>query len=594
MGHFGDAVGREEDEVWNNGEDWLFTGSAPIHEILPVHAIADGLVIYNGSGYGNTVVLAHNLPGGLIFSIYSLLKERLPCSVGTAVHRGNVIGQIQGSESRRPYLHFGIGKADLIKVDAESGEFRVPAVWFEECRKNQVHQLFYEPTNFILNVAGAYKWDFNVNGNDEGWDVKSDGGHEARIKDGTYSVKPAPGHFQMFSYPLKVETASFDSVFITMKSSAQGGAGEAYFKTDEKPVYSEKRVVPFDIEHDGAFHDYRVYMAHHPEWKGTINGIRLDFRDVVTGETSTMDFDEIRLGRAHLSKVPDTGQMICYDNNRDITCPSPNEPFYGQDALYVINPPDYEVKTSDGDEVIIDHVTGLMWQRHHDETKRTWQEAVEHCETLGLAGYSGWRLPTKKELQSIGNFTGAGSADDMTRFPDLQRSEACYWSASTRAFLASSAWAVCLSKNSVRFDVKSDRHYVRAVRGRPLEFCDFRDNGDGTVTDITTGLTWQQGEVQFMTWENALMYCEDLDLGGYKDWRLPNIRELSSLVNDLIRNPSIETAYFPGCRPSTYWSSTTYSRFPDFAWYVQFVDGGVQSGGHKTRQYSVRAVRGGE
>ena len=137
MGHFGDAVGREEDEVWNNGEDWLFTGSAPIHEILPVHAIADGLVIYNGSGYGNTVVLAHNLPGGLIFSIYSLLKERLPCSVGTAVHRGNVIGQIRGSESRRPYLHFGIGKADLIKVDAESGEFRVPAVWFEEWRKNR-------------------------------------------------------------------------------------------------------------------------------------------------------------------------------------------------------------------------------------------------------------------------------------------------------------------------------------------------------------------------------------------------------------------------------------------------------------------------
>lgn len=594
FGPSGDAAGGADEEIWNNGEDWRFIGSAPVPEALSVHAVADGLVIYNGPGFGETIVLAHRIPGDLVFSIYSNLKEKSPCLAGTAVHRGNIIGKIQGPESKRAHLHFGIGKADLIEVDAGSGEFKVPAVWVEEWRQEQVRELFYEPTNFILNIAGAYKWDFNVNGNSRGWDVKSDGEPVSHIKDGTYAIVPACRHFQLVSYPLKVKTASFDSVFITIKSSAEGGAGRAYFKTDEKPVYSESRVVPFQIEHDGAFHEYRVYMADHPDWRGAVIGIRLDFFDVLAGEAARLDLDQIRLGRAYLSKVPDTAQSKCYDNTREIICPGPNEPFYGQDAHYEIHPPGYEVATIDGHEVILDQVTGLMWLRRDDETKRTWQEAVEYCEHLDLAGYSDWRLPTKKELQSIGNFGHADSADDMAHFPDLHEPEACYWSASTRAFLALSAWTVCPWNSEVRFDIKSDGHPVRAVRGRPLEFGDFRDNGDGTVTDIATGLMWQQAEDRPMTWETALAYCQDLDLGGYDDWRLPDIRELSGLVDDLRRNPSIDTAYFPGCRPANYWSGTSYARYPDFAWYVRFADGRVQQGGQKGRQYYVRAVRGGE
>jgi hypothetical protein len=141
---------------------------------------------------------------------------------------------------------------------------------------------------------------------------------------------------------------------------------------------------------------------------------------------------------------------------------------------------------------------------------------------------------------------------------------------------------------------KSDPNYVRAVRDRPLEFGHFKNNGDGTVTDITTGLMWQQREAKAMTWEKALAYCESLDLSGYSDWRLPNIRELLSLVDDSRDDPSIDTGYFPGCRPSIYWSSTTHALYPGFAWHIEFNDGQVRGGGHKGRRHYIRAVRGGE
>jgi len=74
---------------------------------------------------------------------------------------------------------------------------------------------------------------------------------------------------------------------------------------------------------------------------------------------------------------------------------------------------------------------------------------------------------------------------------------------------------------------------------------DFTDNGDGTVTDNNTGLTWQQAEGGSMNWEDALIYCEDLSLAGYTDWRLTNIKELESIIDDNIYDPAIDTNFFP-------------------------------------------------
>ena len=122
---------------------------------------------------------------------------------------------------------------------------------------------------------------------------------------------------------------------------------------------------------------------------------------------------------------------------------------------------------------------------------------------------------------------------------------------------------------------------------------DFTDNGDGTVTDSNTGLMWQQAEAVSMNWEAAITYCEDLSLAEYSDWRLPNVKELRSIVDDRLYNPAIDTNYFPGALASSYWSSTTYAYSSSNAWIVYFYNGIVYYFS-KTDGYFVRCVRGGQ
>ena len=121
------------------------------------------------------------------------------------------------------------------------------------------------------------------------------------------------------------------------------------------------------------------------------------------------------------------------------------------------------------------------------------------------------------------------------------------------------------------------------------------DNGNGTVTDSGTLLMWQQGEGGAMTWEAALTYCEGLVLptSGYEDWRLPNHKELLSLVDDTSYNSSINIAKFPGVFSSYYWSSTTFAGSTSYAWYVYFGNG-YSSNDVKTNTDYARCVRGGQ
>lgn len=586
---------REDEGLFNNGEDWSLIGHRDEGKGLPIHAIADGLVVYSGWGYGNTIVLAHLIAGGPILSVYAHMNEKSPCVVGTVVRKGNIIGKIGGTGTRGAHLHYEIRKGPVIKVDAETGEMKVPATWFGAWTYDSVYENYYDPTDFLFNIMGKHKWEFNVNGSHEGWTAKNvktyDDGHTYRVRNGMLSVKPTSNTPQIISYPLRVEADRFDSVFIRMKVDTTDGYGKVYFSTDEEPEYSEDKALEFETINDGKFHEYTVFMADNKKWKGIIVGIRIDLLDTVIGERTEVNFDNIRFARAYLSRTPDTGQTKCYDDSREIVCTARDRSFYGQDAHYVINPPSYQVKSINGHEVVIDLITGLMWQRYDDGIRRTWKEAVYYCQDLGLAGYSDWRLPTKKELQTILNYGCFSPVLDTAIFPYPHSADDCYWSSTTRAFLALSAWKVCFWDSQVKMTVKSDENYVRAVRARELQFCQLKDNHDGTVTDIATGLTWQQKETKTMTWEEALAYCENLDLAGHEDWRLPNIRELSTLVDDSHHNPSVDATYFPGCRPSIYWSSTTNAVYPSFAWYVGFNDGQVQGSGHKDRRYHVRAVR---
>jgi len=117
--------------------------------------------------------------------------------------------------------------------------------------------------------------------------------------------------------------------------------------------------------------------------------------------------------------------------------------------------------------------------------------------------------------------------------------------------------------------------------GCPME-SRFVDNGDGTVSDNCTGLMWQKdtadtsgngsiGDEDLLIWREALMYCENLEFAGHSDWRLPNLRELQSIVNYGRFDPAIDPVF--GALSVWYWSSSSYAHRPDNAWLVDFLDG---------------------
>jgi Protein of unknown function (DUF1566)/Ser-Thr-rich glycosyl-phosphatidyl-inositol-anchored membrane family len=119
----------------------------------------------------------------------------------------------------------------------------------------------------------------------------------------------------------------------------------------------------------------------------------------------------------------------------------------------------------------------------------------------------------------------------------------------------------------------------------------FVDNGDGTVIDTDTGLMWQQADNGAgRTWRIALSTCEALELTGQTDWRLPDIRELQSIVDDRNYFPAIASVF--NTRMEPYWSATTDTQTPGNAWYVQFIRGFADNSS-KSDAYRVRCVRGG-
>ena len=139
------------------------------------------------------------------------------------------------------------------------------------------------------------------------------------------------------------------------------------------------------------------------------------------------------MGRVSAFELPDTGQATCYDGSgTPISCIGT-----GQDGEYLRNRMSY---TDNGDGTVTDNNTGLMWQQTDDGNTYNWYEAsgtdnttynpafLDVCGSLDLAGYSDWRLPTKRELMSIEDFSVAinsGPMIDTTAFPNGRAS--AYW-----------------------------------------------------------------------------------------------------------------------------------------------------------------------
>ena len=125
---------------------------------------------------------------------------------------------------------------------------------------------------------------------------------------------------------------------------------------------------------------------------------------------------------------------------------------------------------------------------------------------------------------------------------------------------------------------------------------DFHNNGDGTIYDAKTGLTWHQdGSDDRHTWQEALAYVDALNAGsgygGCRGWHLPTSKELDRLVDHSKHSgwARIDTDYFPTTKNDYYWSSSSHKNTLKYA--TSFGDGHKRKRSSSNRYY-VRAVRG--
>lgn len=360
-------------------------------------------------------------------------------------------------------------------------------------------------------------------------------------------------------------------------------------------------------------------------WDGTTYTV-----SILSGEGYSDD-GETKEGDTLPYAIVDTGLEEYFTDFQAVPSIGEGSDFYGQDANYDGNQPSYR---DNGDGTVTDLVTGLMWQQTMD-TKMSYDEAVAYANKSALGGYNDWRIPNIKELFSLIMFYGRSSGEsagelymdtDYFNQPigDIsigeRKIDAQVWSSTFYAGKTMNGDETLFGVNFVDGRIKGyptydkrarepKKLYFRLVRGNEsYGENNFIDNGDGTVTDLATGLMWQLADDgQTRDWKDALAYAEGLTLAGYDDWRLPDIKELQSIV-DYTRSP--QTTNSPAINPlfslteiidekgdknyGFYWSGTTHQdgkNTADAASYVAFGEALGQMFGQVMDVHGAGAVR---
>jgi hypothetical protein len=298
--------------------------------------------------------------------------------------------------------------------------------------------------------------------------------------------------------------------------------------------------------------------------------------------------------------IVDTGQKNYYSDTSYIKKPNRGNSYFGQDSNYLGNQANY---TNNQDGTITDNNTKLMWQKTISK-KLIWSEAVDYANSSNLAGYSDWRIPTIKELYSLIDFqgkTGSGKIKSTqvpsnakpyinTNYFDFEYSkenryiDAQYWTqtdyTSTTMKGSKTFFGVNFADGRIKGYPKfnkgrrgSTSFYLRLVRGnKKYGINDFVKNDNKTIYDKATTLTWMKNDSKKgLDWNKALAYCENLDYAGINSWRLPNAKELQSIVDytkspDSTNSASISNVFAISSIKNeenkqdypSFWSSTTH------------------------------------
>jgi hypothetical protein len=282
--------------------------------------------------------------------------------------------------------------------------------------------------------------------------------------------------------------------------------------------------------------------------------------------------------------------------------------------------------------------TGLVWQAC--SVGQTWDGTNGTCTgtaksytytdamkvTSDFAGKTDWRVPNIVELNSIVDLKKYGPAINKSLFPQMPTDNG-YLSSTLLVPYNDISWVTRISRSGENgyfypslqniyyfqngyYNIGHSYNYIRLVRGQPLattlRLTEFKDNNDGSVSHLKTGLIWQRCAVG-QTWNNGgcdgkeAKHTQDKavkltsDLGGNNDWRLPTYKELLTIVDYSQSSPATNSIVFPDAPSSFFWTATDAAASNNSAWSVDFGTGaGALDKDYllKTTSLAARLVRG--
>lgn len=294
-------------------------------------------------------------------------------------------------------------------------------------------------------------------------------------------------------------------------------------------------------------------------------------------------------------------------------------------------------------DMIKDNLTGLIWARNADLPNgySSWQGALDYVAAMnngtGLCGHHDWRLPNVIEMESLSHLGHSKSFVNWLTNQNFINVRVGYWSSMSRAADPTEAWSLSTLDGAIWNRAKNSLlTSVWPIRGETTppallwetgqKTCfDAEGNGiscagtgqdgairagvawpdprfavaGGCVTDNLTGLMWPKNgnpPNEKISWQGALDYVAAMNsstgLCGYHDWRLPNRKELFSLIDYSQSNPALPPNHpFNNVQSYYYWSST--SRIPNspYAWKFHLGTGSLDNVNLKEATYYAWPVR---
>ena len=258
-----------------------------------------------------------------------------------------------------------------------------------------------------------------------------------------------------------------------------------------------------------------------------------------------------------------------------------------------------------------DNVTGLSWLRPWGLGQYSGNAAaVNAANNASSCGATDWRVPTVNELLSLMDVSRAAAYGavnaDREGVVDLPMNNKFWTSEVLKPAPTIDAWIVdSINGGAVSVIRQTSTAGLRLVSGQPLEngnssatVCNesdrYKDFGDQTVEDTKTGLMWRQyregateasyNTISSSTFESGakiVAYVSSVNANpnvfglGYSDWRIPTVKELSSLVDRRSNNPAIYATCFPNNPPMSFVTASVDANSSDRFWSVNFNDGGI-------------------